>query len=216
MLKDKIVDLKAQLVNDADLVQEMISRSVRGLLERKPDLLNEVIETHEPTVNAYDVLIDELCVELIARYEPVASDLRMVIMVIKMNKDLERMADHAVNIAESSLLLISDPFSASYEDVRLMGEETVRMLKDSISAFVNLDVGLANAVCARDNVVDTAGDAILKRFTELMRTKKSAVTPGLQLMRIAHNLERIADLATNIAEEVIYIAEGRDIKHHHS
>jgi phosphate transport system protein len=215
MLKEKIIELKYQLIQDATLVENMISKSIRGLLEKKADMLNEVMNTEEPKVNAYDRAIDELCVELIAQYEPVARNLRMVIMIIKMNKDLERMADHAVNISESGLYLIANPDVVSYDDVRLMGESSVKMLKDSINAFVNEDVLLAQSVCDRDNVVDSAGDKILRELTEVMRNKKDAIPRGLQLMRIAHNLERIADLSTNIAEEVIYIVEGRDIKHHH-
>ena len=216
MLKEKIVEVKHQLIQDATLVQDMISKSVKGLIDRNAFVLNEVVNTEEPKVNEYDRAIDELCVELIAQYEPVARDLRMVIMIIKMNKDLERMADHAVNISESGLYLIANPVIGSYEDVRMMGENAVSMLKDSINAFVNEDVPLANAVCERDDVVDAAGDKILKDLTELMRGKKDIIPRALQLMRIAHNLERIADLSTNIAEEVVYIVEGRDIKHHHA
>ncbi len=213
MLKEKIVELKHQLLQDAAIVEDMIHKSIRGLMDRDAGLLNDVMNTEEPRVNQYDRAIDEMCVEMIAQFEPVARDLRMVIMVIKMNKDLERMADHAVNISESGLYLIANPVIGSYDDVRLMGENAVRMLKDSINAFVNEDVSLAQAVCERDNIVDAAGDDILKNLTGIMRGKKDTIPRALQLMRIAHNLERIADLSTNIAEEVIYIIEGRDIKH---
>ena len=216
MLKEKIVELKRQLVQDATVVEEMITKSIKGLTDRSTQLLNEVMNTEEPKVNTYDRIIDEMCVELIAQFEPVARDLRMVIMSVKMNKDLERMADHAVNISESGLFLIANPILGSYEDVRLMGDNAVKMLKDSINAFVNEDVLLAQSVCERDNIVDTAGDVILKGLTEIMRTKKDTIPRALQMMRIAHNFERIADLSTNIAEEVIYIVEGRDIKHHQS
>ncbi len=216
MLKEKIVELKRQLVQDATVVEEMIAKSIKGLIDRNTQLLNEVMNTEEPKVNTYDRIIDEMCVELIAQFEPVARDLRMVIMSVKMNKDLERMADHAVNISESGLFLIANPILGSYEDVRLMGDNAVKMLKDSINAFVNEDVLLAQSVCERDNIVDTAGDTILKGLTEIMRTKKDTIPRALQMMRIAHNFERIADLSTNIAEEVIYIVEGRDIKHHQS
>jgi len=216
MLKEKIVELKRQLVQDATVVEEMIAKSIKGLIDRNTQLLNEVMNTEEPKVNTYDRIIDEMCVELIAQFEPVARDLRMVIMSIKMNKDLERMADHAVNISESGLFLIANPILGSYEELRLMGENAVKMLKDSINAFVNEDVLLAQSVCERDNIVDTAGDVILKGLTEIMRTKKDTIPRALQMMRIAHNFERIADLSTNIAEEVIYIVEGRDIKHHQS
>jgi len=135
-------------------------------------------------------------------------------MIIKMNKDLERMADHAVNISESGLYLIANPFLGSYEDLRIMGENTVSMMKDAINAFVNEDIALAQLVCDRDDIVDKAGDKILKDLTVVMRGKKDVIPRALAVMRIAHNLERIADLSTNIAEEVVYIVEGRDIKHH--
>jgi len=214
MLREKITELKHQLIQDAGLVEDMISRSMRGLLEKNPDMLYQVVKNQEPRVNAYDRSIDELCVQTIAQFEPVARDLRLVIMIIKMNKDLERMADHAVNISESGLYLIANPFIGTYSDLPSMGENTVAMLKDAINAFVNEDVAMAHAVCNRDNIVDEAGDRILKELTVVMRGKKDSIPRALALMRIAHNLERIADLSTNIAEEVVYIVEGKDIKHH--
>ena len=109
-LREKITELKHLLIQDAGLVEDMISRSMRGLLEKNPDMLYQVVKNQEPRVNAYDRSIDELCVQTVAQYEPVARDLRLVIMIIKMNKDLERMADHAVNISESGLYLIANPF----------------------------------------------------------------------------------------------------------
>jgi phosphate transport system protein len=124
------------------------------------------------------------------------------------------MADHAVNISESGLYLIANPFLGSYDDLRTMGENTVSMMKDGINAFVNEDIALAQLVCNRDDIVDEAGDKILKDLTDIMKGKKDIIPRALALMRIAHNLERIADLSTNIAEEVVYIVEGRDIKHH--
>ena len=214
MLRERITELKHQLIQDAGLVEDMISRSMRGLLERDADILYQVVKNQEPRVNAFDRSIDELCVSTIAQFEPVARDLRLVIMIIKMNKDLERMADHAVNISESGLYLIANPFLGSYSDLPSMGENTVTMLKDAINAFVNEDVLMAQSVCNRDNIVDEAGDRILKELTVVMRGKKDVIPRALALMRIAHNLERIADLSTNIAEEVVYIVEGRDIKHH--
>jgi phosphate transport system protein len=110
MLREKISELKHCLLKDASLVEDMLGRSIRGILEQDIDLLEEVINTNEPAVNDYDREIERMCVELIAQYEPVAGDLRLVIMIIKMNKDLERMADHAVNICESGLFLFKNQF----------------------------------------------------------------------------------------------------------
>ena len=213
MLPQKMDELKRHLLEDAALVEDMITKSIRGLADKNESLLLEVVNTEEPKANDYDREIDEMCVGLIAQYEPVARDLRMVIMIVKMNKDLERIADHAVNVCESALFLISKPVLAPLEDLKRMGESAVLMLKDSINAFVNENVSLARGVLERDNIVDNAGDNILKDLTELMRAQKETIPRALHVMRIAHNLERIADLATNVAEEVIYIVEGRDIKH---
>ena len=215
MLREKIIEVKQQLLEDAALVEDMINKSIKGLLDKNFALLEEVMNTNEPMVNDYDRSIEKMCVELIAQYEPVARDLRLVIMIIKMNKDLERMADHTVNICESGTFLLKNPILGSTEDLKVMSENAIRMLKDSISAFVKEDVQLAQSVCNMDNIVDEAGDKILRDLTELMRSKKEAIPRCLQVMRIAHNLERIADLSTNFAEEVISIVEGRDIKHHH-
>ena len=146
MLREKITELKHQLIQDAGLVEDMISRSMRGLLEKNADMLYQVVKNQEPRVNAFDRSIDELCVQTIAQYEPVARDLRLVIMIIKMNKDLERMAYHAVNISESGLYLIANPVVGSYDDLRSMGENTVAMMKDGINAFVNEDIAMASLV----------------------------------------------------------------------
>ncbi len=213
MLREKITEVKQQLLEDAALVEDMINKSVKGILDKDFALLEEVVNTNEPKVNDYDRSIEKMCVELIAQYEPVARDLRLVIMIIKMNKDLERMADHTVNICESGQFLLKNPVAGSTEDLKMMAENAIRMLKSSIDAFVKEDVLQAQSVCDMDNIVDDAGDKILKDLTDLMRSKKEAIPRCLHIMRIAHNLERIADLSTNIAEEVIYIVEGRDIKH---
>ena len=124
------------------------------------------------------------------------------------------MADHAVNISESGQYLLKHPLLKSLENLQTMAQTSTGMLKDSINAFVNQDVVMARAVCDRDNVVDDLGDDILKELTGYMRAENDGIKRSLHVMRIAHNLERVADLSTNICEEVIYIVEGKDIKHH--
>lgn len=214
MLTDKMLGLKHRIIEYATIVEDMIHKSVNGLLEKNEQILHEVIDTEEPRVNAYDREIDETCTALIAQFEPMAKDLRTVVMILKMNKDLERMADHAVNISESSLFLIARPSLITSDDIRDMAKASSSMLKDSIDAFVNENVALASSVCERDEIVDKIGDKILQEMTNFIRGGHDGVKRALHLMRIAHNLERIADLSTNICEEVIYIVEGRDIKHH--
>lgn len=214
MLTDKMIELKHRIIEYATLVETMIHKSIKGLLEKDERILHEVIDTEEPRVNAYDREIDETCTILIAQFEPMAKDLRSVVMILKMNKDLERIADHAVNISESSLFLIARPSLIAVNDIRDMAKTSSAMLKDSIDAFVNENAALAREVCERDNIVDRLGDKILEETTNFIRGEHDGIKRSLHLMRIAHNLERIADLSTNICEEVIYIVEGKDIKHH--
>jgi phosphate transport system protein len=215
MLPLKMSQLKERLINDSIIVEDMLAKCIKGLMRKDETMLLEVVNTEEPKVNDYDRAIDEMCVGVIAQYEPVARDLRAVIMIIKMNKDLERIADHAVNVCESAIFLIKQSQPEGVGDLAVMGENASLMLKDSIHAFVNEDAELAKKVMERDNIVDRAGEKILSDLTTHMTSKKEAIPSALHVMRIAHNLERVADLATNIAEEVIYIVEGRDVKHHH-
>ncbi len=174
----------------------------------------QVIDKDEPVANRFDSEIDELCTTLIAQFEPLARDLRTVLMIMKMNKDIERMADHAVNIAESEFFLTSRSALRSLADIQKMARVTSTMLKDGIASFITEDARLAQEVCERNNIVDEIGDVVLEDLTGLMRGEHDGIKRSLHLMRIAHNLERIADLSTNICEEVIYIVEGKDIKHH--
>lgn len=214
MLTEKMTELKKQLIEFTTLVESMIGKSIQGLFQKDASLLNAVIADDEPRANNFDSEIDEKCTALIAQYEPLARDLRMVLMILKMNKDLERIGDHAVNISESALFLITRPFlKDSIGNIQLMAETAIGMLKDSINAFVNEDAALAKTVCERDNLVDGFGDKLLEELTGFMRGEHDGIKRSLHLMRISHNLERIADLSTNICEEVVYIVEGKDIKH---
>ncbi|MEI7998003.1 MAG: phosphate signaling complex protein PhoU [Candidatus Omnitrophota bacterium] len=215
MLPQKISELKEHLLSEAALVEHMLINSMQGVLKKDVRLLKEVMEDEEPKVNDDDRMIEKFCVELIAQSSPVARDLRLALMIIKMNKDLERMGDHAVNVCQSGIFLASCSFEDSNDEIKIMSEGAIAMFKDAIKSFASEDIVLANSVCDRDNIVDDAGDQILKRLTVIMQSKKSSIHESLHIMRIAYNLERIADLATNIAEEVIYIVEGEDIKHHH-
>ena len=214
MLAEKMAELKHRLIESATLVEYMIGKSIKGLLEKDEKLLREVIEQDEPKANNFDRQLDELCTVLIAQFEPVAKDLRTVLMILKMNKDLERMADHAVNICESGLFLIARPQLNPLEQIRNMAHATSMMLHNSIDAFIHEDARLARDVCENDQVVDEIGEKILVETTNFIRGEQDGIKRSLNLMRIAHNLERIADISTNICEEVIYIVEGKDIKHH--
>lgn len=214
MLTEKMVELKHRLIEYATLVEGMINKSIKGLLEKDENLLEDVIEREEPKANNYDREIDETCTALIAQFEPLAKDLRTVVMIFKMNKDLERVADHAVNISESGLFLIARPLVKPLNDIRDMAKTASLMLKDSIDAFVHENATLARDVCDRDEIVDQIEDKILEDMANFIREKRDGIRRSLHLMRVANNLERVADISTNICEEVIYIVEGKDIKHH--
>ena len=214
MLAEKINDLKRDLVEFATLVEHMIEKSIRGLLEKKSDLLVEVIEEDEPKANGLEMEIDELCTTLIAQFEPKAKGLRMILMGGKMCKDLERMGDHAVNIAESGLFLIERPPVKPLLDLPRMAEITIKMLKDSTDAFINEDVTLATNVCERDNLVDALKDQIIRELITFMISDTTTIERSLHLLRISGNLERIADLSTNICEGIVFTTKGTVIKHH--
>jgi phosphate transport system protein len=214
MLPDKMILLNKELVEYAGLVQSMIENAVRGLLSKDEELLIRVIETDEPRANDWEILIDELCTNAIAQFQPRARDLRTILMVLRMNNDLERMADHAVNIAEAALYLIERPSVKPLIDVPRMADEARGMLQDALSSFLNENAGLAKSVCERDSVVDGLEKQILRELITYMTSDATTIERAVRLLDIAKNLERIADLSTNIGEDVIFMVEGRVIKHH--
>ncbi len=214
MLEEKMIALRKELIESATHVEGMIDKSITGLMRKDSTLLTEVIEKDEPKANDSEISIEELCTTMIAQYEPRAKDLRTILMVMKMNNDLERVGDHAVNIAECSLFLIERPSLKPLLDIPRMAEESVGMLKDAIEAFIREDALLAAMVCERDNIVDNLGQQILRELITFMGADPSTIERSMRLLNIARNLERIGDLSTNISEDVIFMVEGRVIKHH--
>ncbi len=214
MQEEKLTELKKELIEFATLVEHMIAKSIKGLVTRNKQMLNDVLHNDEPKANALDIKLDELCTTLIAQYQPMAKDLRTILMIFKMNDDLERMADHAVNISESGLYLLESPTVKPLIDIPEMEAVAARMVKDSITAFINENAALAKDVCARDSVIDTLRDTVYRELFSVMSTDPSTIERSLHLMRIARNLERIADLSTNICEDVIFMVDGKVIKHH--
>lgn len=213
MLKQRIWELKRELIEFGSHAQHMIEESIKGLMRRDKDVLLEVIGADEPKANRFDIDLDELCTTTIAQFEPKARELRTVLMILKMTGNLERMADHAVNIAESALYLIERPAVKPLLDTPRMAEETVAMVNNSLLSFVNEDAALARRVCERDSVVDGLGNQILRELITYMSSDPSTIERALHILKISGNLERIADLSTNIGEEVIFMVEGKIIKH---
>lgn len=213
--EEKIVGLKRQLVDYATLVEGMIDKSFEGFLGKRREMLVEVMEKDEPRANEFELEIDELCLEIIAQHQPKGKSLRTILMSYKINNDLERMGDHADNLAETCLSLMDLPPSRYLSDILKMAEVTRGMLKDSIDSFVREDAGLAEDVCRRDNVVDTLRKRnrldILENITH--HGCSLVESGGLDYLRMARNLERIADLCTNIGEDVVFMVDGRVIKH---
>jgi phosphate transport system protein len=214
MLEEKMVALRKELIEYATHVEGMIDKSITGIMRKDSSILTEVIETDEPKANECEITIDELCTTMIAQYEPRAKDLRTILMIMKMNNDLERVGDHAVNIAECSLFLIERPSLKPLLDIPRMAEEAVGMLKDAIEAFIKEDALLAAMVCERDNIVDNLGQQILRELITFMGADPTTIERSMRLLNISRNLERIGDLSTNICEDVIFMVEGRVIKHH--
>ncbi len=213
MLPAKLDDLRNRLILYANHVESMIDMSVEALLKQDRQALLAIVGDDEAKANQEEIAIEELCIEIIAKYEPKARDLRTVLMVMKINNDLERIADHAVNTAESGLFLLDHRQLKPLIDIPRMAEVANTMLKDSIIAFISQDSLLAERVCQRDSLVDALASQILRELITFMLGDASTIERSLYLLKISKNLERIADLSTNICEDVIYMVDGRIIKH---
>lgn len=215
MLAEKLILLKKDLIEYAGLVESMVDKSIKGLLIKDPDLLHEVIEKDEPKANNYEIELDDMCTTIIAQFQPAAKDLRTILMILKINNDLERMGDHAVNIAQSAQFLIERPMVKQFVDIPKMSEAALSMFKDGVDSFINSDPKLAKSVCIRDQIVDDFKTGILSELASIMSSDPATIERSLHLIRITGNIERIADLSTNICEDVLFMVEGRVIKHHH-
>jgi phosphate transport system protein len=207
-------ELKAELVAYGQFVQHMIEKSRMALVDRKLELPREIIDSDEPRANTTEIELEAECTSLIARHQPMAKDLRTILMVMGITNDLERIADHSVNIAEAVGDHINGTSLRPDDAVLKMFEETILMVEGAIRAFINEDAGLGQKVCESDNTVDELATRILEGLSARMTRTPSSVPENLALLKIAGNLERIADLSTNIGEDVIYMTEGRVIKHH--
>jgi len=214
MLTEKINILKKKLIDMASLAEDMVKSSIKGLIEKKKEILEKVIKEYEPKMNELEIELDELCTNLIALYQPKAGNLRTILMILKMNNDLERVGDLAVNISESALYLIERPPVKPLIDIPRMAEESIDMLKNAIDSFINKDAELAKSVCEKDAIVDGLRDQVLRELITYMSSDPTTIERAIHLIRISRSLERIADLSTNICEDVIFMVEGRVIKHH--
>lgn len=214
---EEVEYLKQRLLYMAGLVEEMVFKSTRVLLERSLEMFPEVSD-RETQVNTLQLEVDDLALKLLALQHPLAGDLRFVVSAMKASTDLERMADQAVNIVQNAKIIIEAgpaPDIERMEEVPKMAEEVRWMVREGLNAFVNRNVELARSVLKRDNEVDGLKDRVLQRSLSVMRKESSSeVQCALTTVLVSRNLERIGDLATNIAEEAIYVVLGKDIRHH--
>jgi phosphate transport system protein len=205
-------ELKLNLLKMATLSEKAVEDSVTALMKRDMALAQKIIAGDE-AINTLEMIIDQQCLRLLALQQPMARDLRFITSAMKINMDLERIADQAVNIAERAEELSKRPQISCCLDLPAMAELTYGMILKSIDAFVNQDVQLALEVCQKDDEVDEFNELILRQVLDFMATHTPAIRRAIHYIIIARCLERVADHSTNIAENVVYMAEGRVIKH---
>jgi len=206
-------NVQRRVLSLASAVEQLIEKSIRALFDRDARLARTLMEADTP-IDLEENFIEEECLKILALHQPVAIDLRRVATIVKITSDLERMADLAGNIAERALALAQGPEATVPAAFRQMTDLTNTMVRDSLDAFVKLDVVLAKRVCRMDDEVDRYNREIIDNVSEIMKQSPDYVDPGLHLFSAARQLERIADHATNIAEDVVYLVEGRIIRHH--
>jgi len=212
-MDDLLAGLKMQLLKMSAMTETMIADAVSMLVNRDVTLMKGVTE-REQQVNLMQVEIDENCLNLIALHQPTAGDLRFILGAAKTNAELERLADQAVNICQKAEELIKEPPIQPFELVPPMAKVAGEMVKDSLHAFVNRDVARARDVLVRDAELDEYKRRITNELVKVMQADGTTVSRALALALVARNLERIGDHATNIAENAIFVAEGRDVRHH--
>ncbi len=210
--EDQLESVRQDLLRMGATVEGMIADADRALLERDEELAVALIQ-RDREVDALEKAIDEACHALLVRQQPAASDLRFLIAAMKITNDLERMGDSAVNIAQSVQKLNLEPRLKPYIDLPRMSRLVREMVRQSLDAFVRKDGELAVAVCRSDDEIDGLYKQLFRELLTFMIEDPKTVSRALHLLLIARNLERIADHATNVAEDVIYYAEGRDIRH---
>lgn len=208
----ELESLKTNLIKMASVVEEAIGSSLKAFLEQDKQLAKQIIEG-DKRINSLEIEIDFAIIDLLALQQPVAVDLRLILAAQKINNDLERIGDHAVNVAESALTIAQTSVKEPMLNLPKMCELAQHMLRDAIDSFIHNDPKLAQTVLDRDDIIDDMNRETSKDVIVVMKDSNEMIEGCLHLMRISHNLERVADLATNIAEEVIFITQARLVKH---
>jgi phosphate transport system protein len=204
--------LKQKLVFMASLAESMIYKAIKSLIERQDSLIQEVSKDEEK-INLLQIEIDELCLKLLALKQPMATDLRFITSAMKINSELERIGDMAVNITQRAAVLITQLQLKPYIDIPRMADLAQKMVKDSLDSFIKQNVELARSILKRDDEIDVLKDQIFRELLTFMISDASSIPRALELILVSRHLERIGDHATNIAEDVIYMVQGKDIRH---
>jgi len=212
MLPSKLIELKEKVIYESSLVEKMLKMSIEGFLENDGEKLDNAL-VYEDMINNLEMEIDEQCINMIALFQPEAKDLRTIIMVMKINSDFERMGDYTTNIIWAAKFLIERPKMKPLVTLPNMAKETISMLNNALSAFIKEDVTLAKEVCVFDDVIDAQRDVITRELITYMISDPQNIERSLKLLLITQYLERIADLCTNLAEDTIFIKDGKVIKH---
>ena len=212
--EEELQELKQRLLTMGALVEERAHRAVRALIDRRLDEAEAVIAADQE-VNDLQIEIDDRCLKLLALQQPMASDLRLITAAIKINSDLERIGDQAVNVAQNTLKILPYPPLKPVIDIPRMAQIAEGMTRDALDSFVSRDAALARLVLQRDDEVDRCKDQVFRVLLTHMMADPGTIQRALPLILISRNLERIADHATNIAEDVIFLVEAKDVRHHH-
>ena len=210
---EELETLQGRLLEMGSLVESGVHQSVLALVENSEELAQQVLR-NEDRINRFEVEIDEMAVRLLALQQPMARDLRLITAAIKINTDLERMGDLAVNIVERSSALMHRPRVKPLIDIPQMARTVESMVRKSLDAFVKREPELARSVLLSDDVVDRLRDSIHNELVEFMQNDPSIIPQAIDLILVARHLERIADHATNIAEDTLFLVKGIDVRHH--
>ncbi|HUN66372.1 MAG TPA: phosphate signaling complex protein PhoU [Bacteroidota bacterium] len=205
--------LKTTLIKMASLTEEVVREANESFLAVDRERAAAVVENDE-RINSMEMEIDNAIVDLLALQQPVASDLRLILATQKINNDLERIGDHAVNIAQSALTFASRGEEMSLLELPQMARIAESMLREAIDGFIHQDPAMSMSVLKKDDIIDQMNVRLVQEMVARMKSDRTSIDCGIDIIRVSRNLERIADLATNIAEEVIFILQARVVKHH--
>ena len=210
--REELGILKETVLRMGGLVEQMTHRAIQALVERKIEMLAEV-SAMEAQVNQLHIDIDEICLEMIALRQPTAADLRFIAAAMKINTDMERIGDQAINITERAEHLLTVPPVKPLIDIPRMAETAKEMLRDALDAFVNGNDELAYETIKKDDLVDQLKDQVFRELLTYMMADPSTIPRALDLILVSRHVERIADHATNICEDVIFMVKGKDVRH---